>query len=76
MEEKNGNGNDTFPLDDAAIALIAELRQTITNAQVALNAILQYFAKQHGLSLPLQLADNGRELILGPPVAIRQGEQR
>ena len=56
----------TYPLDDAAITTIAELREQVKAAQIAMNAILNYFARQHDLKGQLMLADNGRELVLQP----------
>jgi hypothetical protein len=63
---ENPNGEERFPLDEAAITIIAELRESAKAAQVSLNAILTYFARQHGLKGNYQLADNGRELVLRP----------
>jgi hypothetical protein len=54
---------ETFPLDDAAIASIAELREQLKTAQIAMNAILSYFARQHGLAGTWTLSENGRELV-------------
>jgi hypothetical protein len=63
MQEEENNNVDSFPLDDAAIATVAELKDTIRSAQVALNAVLTYFARQHELKGEMQLAQNGREII-------------
>lgn len=69
MEMKyNGNGEEVFPLDDAAIAMIAELREQARTVPIIINAsiqaVLQYFARTHKLKGQFQLADNGREVIL------------
>lgn len=58
------NNHETFPLDDAAIDTVAELRENIKAAQIAINAVLSYFARQHKLKGKIQLSDNGRELII------------
>lgn len=55
---------ETYPLDDAAIELLAELREQIRAANIASNAVIALFAKQHGLTGRIRIADNGRELIL------------
>ena len=60
----DNNNNERFPLDEAGIQAIAELREQAKAAQIAMNAILGYFARQHELSGRLTLAENGRELIL------------
>lgn len=66
MDAKMNNGVETFPLDDAAIQMIAELKASTQQAQVAMNAILSYFCKQHQLLGRIELAENGRELIVHP----------
>lgn len=71
MQQEKKNGDETFPLDEAAITMVGELRINIANSQAALNAILLYFARQHQINGPIQLAENGRELILKP---VRQAE--
>jgi len=60
---------ETFPLDDAAIAAIAELNEQIKNARIAENAILAYFCKVHNLVGRIQLSENGRELLIQRAVA-------
>ena len=57
---------ETYPLDDAAIALLTELREQVQSAQIAMNTVIAYFARQHGLQGKITLAGNGRELILEP----------
>lgn len=70
------NNHEIYPLDEAAIATVAELRENMKAAQIALNAVLTYFARQHELKGRIQLADNGRELLLYTNVPIREGEPR
>lgn len=65
---QNGqNGEERFPLDDLAISMVAEAREGIKIAQVSIQAVLTYFARQHELKGNFQLAENGRELILREP---------
>ena len=56
---------ERYPLDDDTITVVAELREQARMATVAINAILSYFARIHKLNGKIQLADNGRELIIG-----------
>lgn len=58
---------EVVPLDDAAIEAIAELdqRQLILNA--SLNAILNYFSRQHKLQGRWELSDNRKELVKQAP---------
>jgi len=64
---------EVFPLDDAAIETLSELdtneRQLIEaskNINVARQAILSYFLRQHKMKGNWRLADNKRELVLQP----------
>jgi len=54
---------EIFPLDEAAIAMIAELDQQMQPLQTALNAVLTYFARQHNLQGRWTLAPNKNELV-------------
>jgi hypothetical protein len=54
---------DTFPLDDAAIGIIAEIHQQMEPLQLQLQTVLGYFARQHKLKGKWQLAPNRKELI-------------
>ena len=73
MDDKTSH--EIFPLDEAAIVTVSELRENIKGAQIAINAVLGYFARQHELKGRIQLSDNGRELIIyNTPVG--QGEPR
>ena len=66
-QDENNNGNPkTLPLDEAAIGMIAELREQARMAEVGLQSIVMYFARQHGLQGQIQLAPNGKEVILKP----------
>jgi hypothetical protein len=63
-ELKNGAATESelFPLDDAAIETIAELDAQERNVNVARNAVLSYFLRQHKLTGNWSLAPNRREL--------------
>lgn len=67
--------HEILPLDDAAIATVAELRENIRGAQFAINAVLSYFARQHDVKGRIQLSENGREIIVYN-VPAGQGEPR
>lgn len=67
------NGTELYPLDDAAIEAIADLDKQESNCNIARNAILSYFLRQHKLSGDWRLAPNRRELVKLPaPVAQMQ----
>ena len=76
-EQRNENAvaeeTQVFPLDDAAIGMIAELdgreKQLVEAARdinTARNSILSYFLRQHEMSGNWALAENRRELIRTP----------
>lgn len=54
---------ETFPLDDAAIEMLADYDQQEVGLNTARNALLSYFARQHKLQGKWQLATNRKELI-------------
>jgi hypothetical protein len=66
--ENQQNGEERFPLDEEAIATLAEIRESMKAAQtggmMAMQAVVSYFCKQHKLQGQVSIADNGRELIL------------
>ena len=72
----DNNSHEIFPLTDAAIATVAELRENIKGSQIAINAVLTYFAREHELKGRIQLSDNGRELIVYNNMPVGQGEPR
>jgi hypothetical protein len=53
---------ESFPLDDAAIGLIAELDCQGRCVDAARAAVLNYFARQHNLSGEWRLSPDRREL--------------
>jgi len=57
---------ETYPLDDAAIEIIAELNQQAAASNAALQGVLSLFARQQKLQGKWQLAPNGRELVKAP----------
>lgn len=54
---------EMFPLDDAAIATIQELDQQERDINIARNAMLGYFLRQHNLQGNWRVAPNRRELM-------------
>lgn len=56
---------ETYPLDDAALGMLAEIDQQERACIVARQAILNYFGRLHALGDGWQLAPNRRELIRG-----------
>jgi hypothetical protein len=66
---------ENFPLDEAAIKMLADLAAQANNIVVARNAVLTYFLLQHELTGKWQLAENNRELVRTPdPVAKESNE--
>ena len=55
---------ERYPLDGETIQVIVELREQIKAANISLNAILAYFCRIHKLSGKVQLAEDGRQLII------------
>jgi len=70
-DEKNGAAAEpeVFPLDDATIEAVALYSQQARDAQIAVNAFLNMFAKRHNLPGNWRLAENGRELVKVPAPA-------
>ena len=57
---------ERFPLDDAAVQTIQELRETVKTAQTSMQAVVAYFCRQNKIQGRVSLADNGKELIIAP----------
>ena len=53
---------EVYPLDDAAIEILAEMSQQRAALETSMNAVLAYFAKQHKLKGQWRLSPNGKEL--------------
>lgn len=76
--EENGNvaEPELFPLDEAAIEAVDELHNkeqqlatAIREVNIARNAMLSYFLRQHKMSGEWRLADNRREMVRVPAPA-------
>ena len=69
-DELQHNGNaaapdpEVFPLDDAAIEILAQTEQQVRDLNNGAQAVLAYFLRQHKLTGNWRLAPNRRELIL------------
>ena len=55
---------ENFPLDEYTADQIAEYRDNIKMSQVAIEALLRRFVRQHQIQGRPRLAENGRELIV------------
>lgn len=64
------NETETYPLDDATIELLAEIKAATDRQLLILKAqsegALILFMKQHKLAGPWRVAENGRELVRAP----------
>jgi hypothetical protein len=60
---------NSYPLDEPAINMLADLAAQANNIVVARNAVLTYFLLQHKLKGKWQLAENNRELVQTPEPA-------
>ena len=65
LENAGAAAEDTFPLDDAAIAICADFRQQAQMIEAQARGALSLFMRQHSLTGNWQLAPNGRELERG-----------
>jgi len=68
MDEQNNNGNgaaeqELYPLDDAAIELLAQFDEQERQINTARNAMLTYFVRLHKLQGNWGVAPNRRELV-------------
>lgn len=69
MEDQRQNAKteeaqqEVYPLDDAAISLLADLRANIEKLDAQWNGALVLFIRQHKLQGNWGVAPNGRELI-------------
>jgi len=57
------DAQEVYPLDDAAISLLADLRKSIDTLQAQWNGALVLFLRQHKLTGNWGVAENGRELV-------------
>ena len=72
MDEQKQNAEteqaqDIYPLDDAAISLLADLKANIDVLNAQWNGALVLFIRQHKLVGNWAVAPNGRELIRKEP---------
>lgn len=63
----NNEETDAFPLDDTALALMAEYDQQQRVLDAARSGTLTLFARQHKLDGNWQLAPNHKELVRSTP---------
>ena len=54
---------EVYPLDDAAISLLADLKTNINTLNAQWNGALVLFIRQHKLTGNWDVAPNGRELV-------------
>jgi hypothetical protein len=68
MSNENGQPeNDMFPLDDAAIQLLSDLRSQMRLIEAQFQGALVLFIRQQGLKGSWQVHENGRELVRVQP---------
>lgn len=70
MSNENGNTTETmdlFPLDDAAIQLLAELRTQMQMLEGQYHGALTLVLRQQGLKGQWRVHENGRELVRVQP---------
>ncbi len=72
MEDQTQNtqaeqAQEAYPLDDAAISLLADLKANIDTLNAQWNGALVLFIRQHKLVGNWGVAPNGRELIRQEP---------
>jgi hypothetical protein len=58
---------ETYPLDDAAIETIAMATKQTAEINLGVQAVLNYFLRQHKLKGNWRVAENGKELVLDVP---------
>ena len=74
MAEQNEQTNeDFFPLDDATIAMIGEVRDQMKALDNQLKGALNLYLRQHKLSGLWNVAENGRELRRMPEQVVAPG---
>jgi len=73
-EDNNTQANEPerYPLDDAAISLLADLKSQMQRLDAQWQGALVLFIRQHKLQGNWNVADNGKELVKasGQPVAL------
>lgn len=67
MNGINGKNEEVMPLDDATIETLADLSSQQRACEIAKQAVLNCFGRQHKLGPGWMLAPNGRELVKPAP---------
>lgn len=62
-EQQNAQESENYPLDDALIAMLGEIRLQMQTLQAQQQGALVLFVRQHKLQGNWQVAENGRELV-------------
>lgn len=73
--ENTNNENDIYPLDDAAITLLADIRTQMRMLEAQFQGALVLFIRQQKLTGNWQVSENGREIVKvqqNAPVALPQ----
>lgn len=58
---------ETIPLDQEAIELIAEMLHTIRSSETSISTVLSYFCRQRKIRGTVRLADDRRSIIVTLP---------
>jgi hypothetical protein len=74
MSDEHTNNNseivatepELFPLDEAAITLLADIRNQMRMLEAQSQGALVLFIRQHNLKGNWQMSENGRELVKTP----------
>lgn len=76
MSNENSNSeSDLFPLDEAAITLLADIKSQMRMLDAQWQGALVLFIRQHNLKGNWQVSENGRELVKAPdraPIPLQQ----
>jgi hypothetical protein len=59
---QTASDTEAYPLDEFAVEAMADYDRQAQNIEIARNAVLSYFARQHKLTGSWQLAANHKEL--------------
>ncbi len=75
MEEQQNNEQqqENFPLDEAAIQLLADINSQMQQLQAQRQGALVLFIRQHKLQGNWQVAENGKELVKAAMPAMPTG---
>jgi hypothetical protein len=73
--ENTNNETDIYPLDEAAITLLADIRTQMRMLEAQFQGALVLFIRQQKLTGNWQVSENGREIVKvqqNAPVALPQ----